>query len=126
MIRDCDGKDPREVEADLMDRLKNSHFEPRFPVHFYATKSMVETWLLADARAVREVARLRGHNHAVKEVNVQEENRNAKTLFYAMLSQAGLPADPKVYGEIATEADIDIIEGCCPYFLKFREHIHAC
>jgi len=127
VIRDSDRRDPQVVEKGLRDRLDESGFRPTFPVHFYATKSMVETWLLADINAIVKTARGRGHSGSVKPMNrTLEEIIDPKAAFHAMLSQAGLPADPKVYGEIATEADIDIIEGCCPYFLKFREHIHAC
>jgi hypothetical protein len=37
-----------------------------------------------------------------------------KAAFQAMLSQAGLPADDKVYEEIASFADLDRIAERCP------------
>jgi len=127
VIRDCDRKDPHIREAQLRDRLDKSGFRPAFPVHFYATKSMVETWLLADLEAIREVARRRGHEPKVKEMKRPlEEIDDAKMQFEAVLSEVGLPADDKVYEEIASAAEIGVIEGRCPYFLKFREQIHAC
>jgi hypothetical protein len=43
-----------------------------------------------------------------------------------MLSRAGLPADDKVYEEIASNADLDKVALRCPRFAEFREHIHAC
>jgi hypothetical protein len=60
VIRDSGGKDPQISEADLNDRLSQSGFTPTFPFHFYATKCMVETWLLADEQAVSKVALARG------------------------------------------------------------------
>ena len=43
VIRDSGGKDPKVAEAALKDRLDRSGFKPKFPVHFYATRCMVET-----------------------------------------------------------------------------------
>jgi hypothetical protein len=60
VIRDSGAKDPRAGEADLNDRLSKSGFKPVFPFHFYATRCMVETWLLADEQAVSKVALSRG------------------------------------------------------------------
>jgi len=60
VIRDSGGKDPQTAEADLNHRLNQSGFVPTFPVHIYATRCMVETWLLADEQAVSKVALSRG------------------------------------------------------------------
>jgi hypothetical protein len=49
-----------------------------------------------------------------------------KPLFLAMLSEAGLSADDKVYEEIAASADLDRISRRCPLFVEFRKHVHAC
>jgi len=127
VIRDSGGKDPQANEADLNDRLNQSGFKPRFPVHFYATRCMVETWLLADEQAVSMVALARGRRSSVKPVNKRlEEIMDPKPLLLEMLSQARLPADDKVYEEIASAADLDKIAERCPYFADFRKHVHAC
>jgi len=60
VIRDSGGKDPQTSEADLNELLDRSGFKPTFPVHFYATRCMVETWMLGDERAVSKVALSRG------------------------------------------------------------------
>jgi hypothetical protein len=127
VIRDSDGKDPKAAEAALKERLDGSSFRPRFPVHFHATRCMVETWLLADEQAVSQVAQSRGQTRAVKPVGKPpEEIIHPKQSFLAMLSQAGLPADDKVYKEIAAAADLDRIQERCPRFAEFRKHVHAC
>jgi len=49
-----------------------------------------------------------------------------KPLFLTMLSKAGLPADDKVYEELAAAADLDRIAERSPRFAEFRQHVHAC
>jgi Domain of unknown function (DUF4276) len=127
VIRDSDGNDPKAAEAALKDRLDGSSFRPKFPVHFHATKSTIETWLLADELAVNTVASSRRQSRSVKPINKQlEEIVDPKTRFWTMLSEAGLLADDKVYEEIATAADLDRIQERCPHFAEFRKHVHAC
>lgn len=127
VIRDSGGKDPNVAEGALKDRLDRSGFKPKFPVHFYATRSMVETWLLADEQALSKVALSRGRTRIVKAISTPlEEIMNPKPSFLGMLSQAGLPADDRVYEEIASIADLDRIAERCPRFAEFREHVHAC
>ena len=88
---------------------------------------MVETWLLADEHAVRKVALLRDRDRSVKPINKSlEDIINPKPLFLAMLSQAELPADNKVYEEIAAAADLDRIAERCPRFTEFRQHVDDC
>ena len=127
VIRDAGGKDPEAAEAALRDRLARSSFNPKFPVHFYATRCMLETWLLADEHAVRKVALSRGRTRSIKAINKPlEEIMDPKPLFLAMLSEAGLPADDKVYEEIASAADLGKIEERCPRFAEFCKHVLAC
>jgi hypothetical protein len=127
VIRDSDRKAPEIVEADLNSRLSKSGFRPTFPVHIYATRCMIETWLLADERAVSIVARARGRTRSIKAVRRPlEEIMDPKPLFLRMRSEADLPADDKVYEEIASAADLDRIAERSPRFLEFRKHIHAC
>jgi hypothetical protein len=127
VIRDSGGKDPKVAEEALKDRLDRSGFKPMFPVHFYATRCMVETWLLADERAVSKVALARGRTRSIKASNTRlEEVMDPKPLFLAMLSQADLPADDKVYEEIASAADLDRISQRCPRFAEFSKHVHSC
>jgi len=127
VIRDSGGKDPRTSEAVLRDRLNHSGFKPAFPCHFYATRCMVETWLLADEQAVGKVALSRGWRRSIKPINKPLEGiMDPKPLFLTMLSEADLPADDKVYEEIASAADLGKIAERCPYFLEFRKHVHAC
>jgi hypothetical protein len=127
VIRDSDCSDPVAWESKMEQILTQSHFVPSFPVHFYATKCEIETWLLADENAINQVARNRGKQGSVSEVRILlEAHRNAKELLQKVLSKVRLPADPKVYQEIASAASIERIEARCPYFRQFADRVRAC
>jgi hypothetical protein len=127
VIRDSDCSDPVVWESKMEQILAQSHFVPRFPVHFHATKCEVETWLMADEAAINHVAHSRGKRGSVSKVTIPlESHRNAKELFQKVLSKVRLPADPKVYQEIASAANIDRIAAICPHFQRFVERVRAC
>jgi hypothetical protein len=127
VIRDSDCHDPRMVEAKLQQKLVSAGFAPPFPLHFYATKCMLDTWLLADEDAVNQVAQQRGKRTAAKRAHDPlEGKRDGKTLFRRMLSQVQLPATPAVYGEVSKAVDIERIKQRCLYFLRFVECVHGC
>jgi hypothetical protein len=129
VIRDSDCHDSRAVENELVRILDQKGFREKLtlPVHFYATRCMVETWLLADEDAVNAVARERGKIPAAQPVpDPLEGATDAKRLFRQMLTQAQLPDDPAVYAEVAAAADIDVIKQRCPYFQRFIDCVHGC
>jgi hypothetical protein len=127
VIRDSDCTDPVVWESKMEQILAESHFVPSFQVHFHATKCEVETWLLADENAINHVARSRGKLGSVSKVTIPlESHRNAKELLQQVLSKVRLPADPKVYQEIASAASIDRIAARCPYFRQFADRVRAC
>ena|SRR5438094_5869847 len=127
IIRDSDCRDPQAVEDELAHTLSQSRFQPTFPVHFYATKCELETWLLADENAVNVVAERRQKAPSANAVlGLLEGIRDAKERFIRMLSQSHLPAVPSVYGEVASSLDLDRVQERCPYFRKFVERVRAC
>jgi hypothetical protein len=127
VIRDSDCSDPVVWESKMRQILERSHFVPSFPVHFHATKCEIETWLLADENAINQVARSRGKQGSVSKVTIPlESHRNAKKLLQQVLSRVRLPADPKVYQEIASAANIDRIASRCAYFQQFVDRVRAC
>ena len=127
VIVDSDCSDASVWEEDLAEVLDRSHFEPGFPVHFYATKCELESWLLADESAMTNASQHRGKNRHMGPVNIQfEAYRDAKELFRRRLSEAGLPDTPLVYKEIASYADIDRIATRCPRFKEFIKKVREC
>jgi hypothetical protein len=127
VIRDSDRRDPQAAEEELARILDQSAFQPRLPVHFYATRCMVESWLIADEDAVNQVARARGGTRGTAlPVADALETLAAKDRFRRMLSEAGLPDTPTVYHEVAEVADLQRIKQRCPYFARFVECVHGC
>lgn len=129
VICDSDRRDSQSVEAELDGILNQSGFPTQLtlPVHFYATKCEVETWLIADESAVNRVARDRHEAGMAQAVTGDLETIiDAKSRFRRMLSQAGLPATPAVYEEVAKAADLNRIAERCPYFERFVESVRAC
>jgi hypothetical protein len=127
VIRDSDCEDSDVWEERMGQLLERCRFAPRFPVHFHATKCEIETWLLADERAINQVATSRGKGRAVPPTTIQlESHRDAKELFRKALSGVGLPADPRVYQEIARAVNIDRIAARCQHFERFRAKVMAC
>jgi hypothetical protein len=127
VIRDSDCHDPERSERRLEEILEQSRFEPNFPAHFYATKCMLETLLLADENGINTVERLRQRDRVIEALNLNfEAVEDAKALFRQRLKMAHLPDDPKVYGEVADAYDLQVIAQRCPYFRKFVERVHAC
>ncbi len=127
VVRDSDCSDPAAWEQKMHRILARSRFVPRFPVHFHAAKCEIESWLLADANAINQVAKSRGKRGLVPPVAVQLESyRDAKELFRGVLAKVGLPADPKVYQEIAAAADIRLIAQRCRHFHNFENAVNSC
>lgn len=127
VIRDSDYRDATQQEKDLADILRRSGFVPPFPVHFYAVKCELETWLLADEPGTNRVALARGRTKVLAPLRRNlEELQDPYQLLLARLSEVGLPADPQVYAEIARESDLNVIEHRCPYFQQFRHHVMGC
>ena len=127
VIRDSDCSPSPSLEQNLEQTLTTSGFQAGFPVHFYATKCKLETWLLADVNAINQVALLRGRTPTVVEVNIQfEEYRDAKELLRRKLSEVTLPADSAVFAQIAEAADLQRITERCPYFQQFVDRVRAC
>jgi hypothetical protein len=126
VIRDSDCKPSQDIEKELLQVLRESGFDPDFPVEFFATKCQLETWLLADENAINQVSHRRGKNGHVGPVEFQFETDNgAKIRFLEQLTNAELRATPQVYKEIADVADIARIAARCPSFRRFTTRVLA-
>ena len=130
VIRDSDCDASRPLEDELGRILDQSGFRKKLtlPVHFYATKCMVETWLLAERARSTTLHCSGARLHLLNAVaDPLEGATNAKRPCSGGCSpQARLPADPAVYAAVAATADIDRIKQRCPYFQQFIDCVHGC
>ena len=124
VIRDSDCNDAAVLENELERTLVRSHFVPTFPVRFHATKCKLESLLLADENAIMRVATKRGKiPPGPMGKLIVETLRDADTILVRRLADASLPADAKVFGEIAAESDRATIEARCPHFRRFADKV---
>jgi hypothetical protein len=127
VIRDSDCNPPQPIENQLREILNASRLRPQFPVELFAVPCVLESWLLSDLQAIRNVSAQRGHGGAAN-LNVQIPNTHApddKKLFFRVLGHHSLPATPPVYEEIARTADLDMIGHRCRYFREFVRRIRG-
>ncbi len=126
VICDSDCNPPGPIEEQLRSILNASAFIPKFRVEFFAIGCMVESLLLSDLEAVRNVAVQRGHVAGAAPLNIGIGNANSPTdkeVFFQVLRHFGLPATPVVYGEIAAFADLTMVANRCNYFREFVKRI---
>ncbi len=124
VIADSDCNPPNALADQLRNMLEGS--APSFPVHCFAIRCNLETWLLADEAAINEVAERRLKRGRIPRIDDPLETKDAKTRFHRALSMVELPADDRVYSEIAEHSRIDVLRQRCPQFRDFERLIHAC
>jgi hypothetical protein len=128
VIRDSDCNPPQPIEDQLRQVLNSCGFRPQFRVEIFAIPCMLESWLVSDLNAIRQVAAQRRHVGEIENLHFQIPNGHSPTdkeLFSRVLSHFGLRATPAVYQEIATIANFDLIGERCTYFREFVRRITA-
>jgi hypothetical protein len=94
----------------------------RFPVKFHVIEREIETWLLADERAISKVA---GKNiHRVNE-NL-EDILQPKEKLIELLSQVRVNCTAETKRIIAAGSDIQRIAYRCPGFRRFMQSVLDC
>ena len=125
VIRDSDCNGAGTLEQQLRDIL--NLFGPcarLFPVHFHATKCKLESLLLADENAIIRVAQNRHKTPPNPLGNlIVETLKDADTILVKRLADANLPADSKVFSEIAMESDHSVLAARCPHFRNFIDKV---
>jgi len=120
IIQDCNGNCIRKVVDKLVAKLKDRHFN--FPVKFHIVKREIETWLLADEKAI---AKLTTKNISRIAENL-EDIVDPKAKLRSILSKAGVAYTAEKASKIASEADLNIIAYRCPGFRRFRQSVLDC
>ena len=121
VIRDSDGGDPAALEEGLRGRVEGKEFAFRYGVRFYAVSQKMETLLLADADAINRVAQARGvfRRKATRPQMDLETIPNPKEHVLDLFSLAGLLYTAEACGEVAADADLDLIRRYCPSIENF-------
>jgi hypothetical protein len=116
VIRDANGRNPGEVEAEMLAKIAPRYYSFPEGVRVHAVRRQVETWLLADEHAIatvagKKVSMVRG---------ILEEVQDAKGLLQRVLDAVGLPYLAPIAGAIAREINLTTLRYRCPGFIQFE------
>lgn len=126
VIRDSGGKAVKELKDHMNAKLGNHTFGFPHGYHFCVVVRELETWLLADAQAIRTVA-LRNGRDISGVVNETLENiADPKQRLERMLQTAKIPYTPELCAEIAREIKLDQLRTRCPSYLAFEDQVRNC
>jgi hypothetical protein len=125
-IRDTDGKNPVDVEADMLKRISGqTFFFPRGLV-CHATHCEMETWLLADVESINRAAKIllpMTRKTVTRPAGSPESIVNAKERLQDLLSEVGLLYDAATCALIAQEINLTVLRACCPSFRRFEPKV---
>ena len=102
--------------------------EYTFPrgIKFCAVRRTMETWLLADAQAITDVARARGGRQVQEVHEILEHIEDPKQKLRSLLSDARIELTDVVRAEIAARVRINRLENLCPSFRIFKQNVIDC
>jgi hypothetical protein len=119
VIRDCDGREPAAVLAEMEARLEGKRYP--FGVRLCVVRRNMDAWLLADHAAISAVA----GGRQVTPVNDNiEELGNPKSRVMAILSEARLQYTPTVLAAIADVLNLDILRNRARLFRDFERAVN--
>ena len=126
VIRDSGGKDPKSIEEELTQKVRERPWAFSHDVHICIIRREVETWLLADVEAVKTVAQNRGGQEVAEVQETLEEIEYPKKRLRQLLSEAKLEYTDRVGAEIARSLRLDKLSYRCPSFRTFMQRVVDC
>jgi hypothetical protein len=122
VIRDCDGRDPTAVLAEMESRIAE-RFYP-FRVGLCVVARNMDAWLLADHNAITAVA-MRSGGRRVGPVNGDiEAFESPKERLMVLLSEARLSYTPTVLANIAEVLDLTSLRYRARLFRDFERKVN--
>lgn len=126
VIRDAGGKDTASVESLMAERIQGRPYSFPRGIQLVAVRRTMETLLLADEEAVNSVALSRGGRQVARIQEALEDIANPKERFRRWLSEAKLPYDRQVCGDIARQVKLETLQYRCPSFGSFKQKVLDC
>lgn len=123
VIRDTDNKSAEDVFAKMKDRLRNRTFNFPRGVELCPIRRTVDTWILADERAIDIVSQSRGGRQIARINEILEDIAQPKERLQRTLNDAKLNYSPAVLGEIASNINLEQLEGRAPSFKVFKQSV---
>ena len=123
VIRDADGKNPEEIEAQMASKIAGRQYPFALGVQFFAVPQALESWLLADVSALNVVSQRRGGKRVTKSHDAPETLYNPKEWLGELLIDHNLDYTAALAREIALEINLDELSKRCPRFRVFSERV---
>jgi hypothetical protein len=123
VIRDCDNKSAQDVLSRMQEKLGNRTYNFPRGIEFCVVNRNLDSWLLADERAINEVSRARQGRPVARVNETIEEITHPKERLQGILNEAKLVYTPAVLGEIAAAINLQDLEYRVPSFVSFKESV---
>lgn len=121
VIRDADGKDPDDIEAQMRAKILGRQYPFHLDVRFHAVRNAVDAWLLADANAINAASQRRRGKRVTRSLDSPEDLLTPKEGFRKLLTDHKVTCTPELCREIAQETDLQLLSEKCPRFRVFTE-----
>jgi len=121
VIRDADGRDPEEVEAEMRSKVQGRQYPFRLGVRFYAVSQAMDAWLLADVNAISAAVQGRGGKPVTRSHDAPDGLLKPKEWLRKLLEDHKVGYTAAVCAEIAQEADLQVIAQKCARFPVFAD-----
>ncbi len=126
VIRDSQGPDSETPRKKMAEKIQGRKFAFPRGVHVFVVRREMETWLLADARAINAVSLARGGREVGEVREAPEDIHDPKRQLQSLLSLARIEYTAAVCGEIAVNLNIERLENRCPSFRIFKQTVLDC
>ena len=121
VIRDADGKNPEEIEAQMRAKIQGRQYPFHLDVRFHAVRNAMDAWLLADASAINAASQRRHGKRVTRSLESPEDLLTPKEGFRKLLTDHKVTCTPELCREIVQETDLQLLSDKCPRFRVFTE-----
>jgi hypothetical protein len=121
VIRDSDGRDPVEVEAQMRVKIEGRRYPFPLNVRLHAVRHAMDAWLLADINAINAASERRGGRRVTRLPDAPEDLLRPKDGLRHLLAEHKVTYTAEVCREIAHATDLQLLSNRCPRFSVFSE-----
>ena len=121
VIRDADGKNPEEIEEQMLLKIFDRAYPFVLGVKCFVVPQAMEAWLLADVNALSNVSQRRGGKRVTRSLDTPESLLDPKESLRRLLTDYKLSYTSALAREIAEESDPVVLARICPRFSVFSE-----
>jgi len=121
VIRDADGKNPEEIEAQMRAKIQGRQYPFHLDVRFHAVRNAMDAWLLADVNALSTAVQGKGGKPVTRSHDDPDGLLKPKEWLRKLLTDHKVGYTAAVCTEIAQQIDFHELTQKCPRFGDFAE-----